>query len=1062
MGSAINYLAFGTSVPAYFERCARLDPTATAIRCRLGEISYEELNAAANRLAHRILSTRGNPGDRVAILMPQDRRAFVAMLGVLKAKRVAVFLNGADPPARLGQLLDDAEPSLFLTVDSNLNQAHELAGSEISVLNLDSLNSEVSAKNPDIDIDPDDIAFLVYTSGSTGQPKGVMQTHGHTIRDAVDVREAIDLVPEDRVLLLASLWGAQALCTTWFTLLNGGSIASFPVIENGMAGLPEWLKRQRVSIFVAASSLFRHFIKGIRPSELFPHVRLVKLSADPATREDFESVLKHFPNARFMHNIGVTELGHLAYLILERDAVVPDGRLPLGRPFSGVDLRLLDDHGRDCPPGVIGNISAGLPYLASGYWRDPVLTAKCFFAGSNGMRIFRGGDRAFVNESGLIVHAGRGDASYKIRGQRVDIAEVESGLLRIEGIDELAVVACEKFNGNLQLVAYVVLGAGFAISSRRLRNAARSLLPRHLVPSLFVVVAWLPRSANGKIDRSELRRRAPSFLRETAIELPKSETELLLAQIWADALDVDTVGCLDDFFELGGNSLTATVIAAHLEGAKHVSLDFGAFLDHPVLKDLALFVDKQPPNFTVDLRRKSSGREPAPLSHVQEYYWRRSTEAGASDGLVFSAAGRLEGPLNINALRRSLSDIVARHEILRTSFSSGKQADGVFQMVHVDHEPSLPLIDLSSEANADACLETLLCEERTRRFDLTAAPPVSFKLVKLMDDCHVLLQSNHHIIADGPSWNIFLRELAHFYAARLEGKVPSLPPLTIQYADYSLRERERWLPRSEALQDAAAWWKHELRDVPLAPAGGWLEGYRRSEIPTALQPDDWCISWGIEATTSEKLDVLGRELGATYFTLRLAALVPVCAMGSGLDKVVLSAVRTGRTRLELQSMFGPLLSYLVLALSCDWRWTFRDLVAHTRQKLLDAQRHAGVPYALLIEELSRSGFEPPQPIMMAHRTTFIPPVSFGGLKVKWSSDNWHPMRQGIMARFDEMHERDGCLLVFDGRAYSATLLREFVACLKDFIASAAATPNARLSDLIEFCGVGERLRRWRK
>ena len=161
-------------------------------------------------------------------------------------------------------------------------------------------------------------------------------------------------------------------------------------------------------------------------------------------------------------------------------------------------------------------------------------------------------------------------------------------------------------------------------------------------------------------------------------------------------------------------------------------------------------------------------------------------------------------------------------------------------------------------------------------------------------------------------------------------------------------------------------------------------------------------------------------------------------------------------------MFGPLLSYMVLALNCDWRWTFRDLVAHTRQKLLDAQKHAGVPYALLIEELSRSGFEPPQPIMMAHRTTIIPPVSFGGLKVKWSSDNWHPMRQGIMARFDEMHERDGCLLVFDGRAYSATLLREFVACLKDFIASAAATPNARLSDLIEFCGVGERLRRWRE
>ena len=1060
--AGINYTAFGKSVPAHFERSVRFNPKQTALRCRLGEISYEELNAAANRAAHRILSTGGKPGDRVALLMPQDRRAFLAMLGGLKAKRIVLLLNSTDPPARIRQLIDDAEPSLFLTVDSHLKQAHELAGPDIGVINLDRLNPADLAENPSLEIEPDDTAFLVYTSGSTGQPKGVMQTHGHTIRDAIDVREAVGLVPQDRVLLLASLWGAQALCTSWITLLNGATLTSFPVVENGVGGLAEWLNEQRVSIFIAASSLFRHFIKAVRPAAQFSQVRLVKLSADPATREDFESVLKHFPNARFMHNIGVTELGHLAYLMLERDAIVRDGRLPIGRPFKGVDLRILDEHGRDCPVGVTGNISAGLPYLAAGYWRDPAMTAKCFLPGPNGTRIFRGGDRAFINEEGLIVHAGRRDATYKIRGQRVDIAEVERGLSCIEGIDEIAVVPCERANGELHLVVYIVPSTGFAMSSRRMRNAARALLPRHLVPSLFVVADTLPRSANGKVDRSELRRRAPPLLRDSTIEPPKTEIEALLVRIWGDALDLDSVGRLDDFFELGGDSLIATVIAAHLQNAKQVDLDFGAFVEHPVLKDLAKLVDGKRPTSTAGPLPRSERNEPAPLSYVQEYYWRRSIQAGGSNGLVLAAAGRIEGPLDVDVLRRSLGDIVARHEILRTCFRVGKQAEGAVQSIHPESEPPLPLIDLSSKANADVCLETLLNEERTRSFDLTAAPPVSFRLVKLRTDCHALLQSSHHIIADGPSWNIFLRELAHFYPARLEGKEPALAPLAVQYADYSVWEREQWRRDGEALSEAARWWKHELRNLPVPPAGGWLGGYRRQGTTDDFQPDDWSLKWGLDTATSERLDALARGLNATYFAVRLAATVPVCAMATGIDKVALSAVRTGRTRIELQPMFGPLLSYAVLALSCDWRWTFRDLIAHTRQKLLDVQKHADVPYSLLMEEFRNSGLQPPQPIMLVHRTTPTPPLSFGGLKVTWSSGNRHPMRPGIMARFDEMHERDGCLFVFDARTYSAGLLREFLDCLRDFIDSASVSPNARLGDLIELSGVGERLRHRRK
>lgn len=887
-GLGIDYTAFGSSVSACFERAARLYPHQTAVCCRSGDISYAELNAGANRLAHRLLESGGNVGERVAILMPQDRRIFLAIIATLKAGRIVLVLNGGDPPARMRLLLDDAEPTIILTVDSHWEQAQELAGSKIDVISVDMLLPGTE-ESPKIEIGPDDIAFLVYTSGSTGQPKGVMVTHGLILRNAHNLAGAADIVPEDRILLLASLGGSQALATTWSTLVNGATLMSFPVEENGVTGLAEWLTKQRVSLFVSASSLFRHFMKSIDTGTRFPDIRLVRLASDPATREDFEKVLAHFPKSILMHSIGLTETGQLAYMTLTRDAVVGEGRLPVGRPFDGVDLRILDEEGRDCPSGTIGTISAGVRYLAAGYWRDPVMTAKCFFEGPGGTRVYRGGDLAFVNDDGLIVLAGRKDATYKIRGQRVDLTEVERGLSGIPGVGDVAVVAAPRPNGEPCLAAYVVSSPG--LTSRRLRTAARARMARHLVPSFFVLIEALPRSANGKVDRTQLRDHARPLLRDATSSLPATETEALMVRIWAEALDLADVGRMEDFFELGGDSLVATVIAARLHEMKRVELDFGAFVEFPILKDFAALVDETRPNPNALPLSCLKPNEPAPLSVVQEYYWRRSLDPTRSSGLTMAAAGRIEGPLDIKVLRQSLNDVAARHDILRTRFEAGQRPDGIpIQSVQPPGEVPLPFVDLSKMSDAETRFEALLDEERVRHFDLSAAPPVSFKLLRLRSDFHVLLRSAHHIVIDGPSWNIFLQDLAHIYDARLRGKDPSLPPLAIQYADYSAWERERWRRGGEPLHQAAAWWKRELEEVPRPPESGWLAAYMRREPAGDLSPDDWSIPWGLESDTSERLDRLGRVLNATYFAVRLAGVVPVCAMATGQDKVLLAAV----------------------------------------------------------------------------------------------------------------------------------------------------------------------------
>ncbi len=1066
--SWIEYTAFGKSLPKCFERAAGLYPNRVAVHCRLGEITYAELNAAADRLAHRILESGGRVGDRVAIMMPQDRRIFIAMLATLKARRIVVVLNKEDPPARLAQLFEDAEPAVILTIEKCLAQAEGIAGARLPVIDVDSGLAEGPTARPGIDMGPDDVAFLVYTSGSTGQPKGVMKTHGQIIRDALDVRRAARVAPEDRLLLIASLWGGQAQCTTWAALLDGASLVSFPAVENGVTGLAEWMIEKRVSVFVSASSLFRHFMKTVGTSSVFPDIRLVKLSADPATRDDFEKVLAHFPNAELMHAMGITEVGHVAYMTFARDSVVDDGKLPLGRSFDGVDLRITDEAGRACPAETVGTLSLRLPYLAEGYWRDPELTAKHFFQAPNGTRGFNGGDLAYFDGDGLLVFAGRKDATHKIRGQRVDIAEVERDCAGMAGIAEVAIVAAHRPNGEPHLVAFIVPLPGVAPSAPRMRSAARAFMPRHLVPSLFVFVDALPRSANGKIDRAVLRDRVSAMGRESAGGAPQTDTESLMARIWGEAFDLDGIGRSDDFFELGGNSLIGTVIAARLHEARRVDLGFGAFVDHSVLKDLATFVDEiRSTQVEDDLPRARAKRNrSAPLSMIQSRHWERTPTSRHTH----AACWNIEGPLDIDILKSSLNAVVARHEILRTrfdiptqSFKPIRRALGLktrgspHQYVLPPTDVPLPVIDLSGLSDAETRLAELGSKARATHFDLTAGPPLSFTLVRLGSDRHAIVEAHHHIISDGPSWTVFLRDLAHCYEARLHGREPSLPPLDIQYADYALWEGERSKPGGRRLQAALEWWTREFEDIPRAPASGWLAAYKWQEPPAEVSASDGAIAWGLDAATSERLDKLGKALNATYLAVRLATLLPLCAMAVGHDNVVIGIVATIRTRIELQRMFGPLFDFLNLPMACDWQSSFGDLVGYTQQRLIAIGADRGVRQRALSAEFKSRGIPVFPAVLKIQIPTSVPPVRFGDLKLTRTRMR-RPVHRGLFVTVGDLRRRDGCSLEFDPRVYSNQLLREFLGHAICFMRAAARDPDATLQELIEVDGVGTALR----
>jgi acyl-coenzyme A synthetase/AMP-(fatty) acid ligase len=999
--------------------------------------------------------------------MPQDRRIFLAIIATLKAGRIVLVLNGGDPPSRVRELLDDAEPTLILTVDSHRERVQELAGSKMGVISVDALPPG-SAENPKIEIGTDDIAFLVYTSGSTGRPKGVMKTHGCILRDALDVARAASIVPEDRILLLASLWGNQALCTTWCALVNGATLMSFPVVENGVTGLAEWLIKQRVSFFISASSLFRHFMKSIDTGTRFPDIRVVKLSADPATREDFEEVLAHFPKAIVMHAVGGTETDHLAHMTLTRDAAIGEGRLPVGRPFDGVDLRILDEEGLDCPSGTIGTLSASSRYLAAGYWRDPEMTAKYFFEGPNGTRVYRGGDLAYVDDDGLIVLVGRKDATYKIRGQRVDVAEVERGLSKISGVEDVAVVAERRLNGELCLVAYVVSSRP-DLTSRRLRTAGRAVMEGHLVPSFFVFVEALPRSANGKVDRTQLRNHARPLLRESTssvaaadteaftaqslrpqnssnlkMDRPQTETEILLADVWAESLERPDIGRNDDFFNLGGDSLSGAVVAARVYATLGVMLNLGELADHSTLASLAAFIDERqrvgtPKTATVVPVPRASTM---PMSLVQQAIWNHWRQRQGRAGLTHVTSHRVTGPVDIEILKLCLSFLIDRYAILRTTF--GVVDGGPVQIIH----PSAPLgfsfIDLAGANNPEGEAEKVIREEASLEIDLEKLPIKRDVLIRIADKTYRLIRISHPLITDGLAFQILDSELASLYEAMLHGREPPFPKEPpLQYADYAVWQRQIMRPDGPYFNAAVNWWKKNISSAPKANPLPFRRLIRRAP----LDPSEGVLQWRLEEGAAKRLDEIARGAGATHFVVRLAAFAVLIADVTGSSTIVIGTGFANRNHVETQNIVGRFVNTVHLIFPYDANKTFLEWLEFVRNQVFEASTRSELPY----DTLRASGVEPPEIEFYFTMSSDQSDQHFGNLTISSEFCGVGTMPWKLMFDIDEQ-KPENCRVNFDANLYDRKEMRVMLDRYLRLLQVAAREPELPISKLLAKTG----------
>jgi amino acid adenylation domain-containing protein len=1033
----------GIGLPAAFEQAVLLRHDRPALGASRWQPTYGELNAAANRIAHALLRHSCGLEDRVAILMQHDTPAIAAVLAVLKAGKIAAALNPTHPPARLRQLMEDIEPAFIIADTVYLDLASEIAGSACTVLGFEQESAHGPDHNPLLPIDANQTACLVYTSGSTGRPKGVMKTHRQLMHSAYVQADAMRYTADDRIPLLGSLSSGQGITFIWGALLSGAQLCPFPMLRVGTAGLRAWLIDQQITVYMSSASVFRNFARTLEDGVTFPLVHAVRLASEAATSEDFKLFKKHFsPHCAFVHALNSSETSVIALWRSSARDNVPEGRLPIGASAPGTQIQILDEMGQPVAPGEIGEIVVSSRYMAAGYWRQPALTAERFTGVLGSIRQFRTGDMGCINPEGQLEFAGRTDARVKIRGNRIELWEVESVLQRLRGVKQAVVDAIERANKEPLLVGYVVTDDGHSWSHARLRTELRALLPDYMVPSIFLLLENLPLVSGGKIDREKLREIYRSSHRSKSTA-QMTATEVLIAKIWADALGVPEIGRDDDFFRLGGDSLIATVVSARLHTLLKVEIDLATFANCPTLTAFARFVRDaaKKPAAGLPAITPASRAVPTPLSGFQEHWWQAETEIA---GPAIACSYRISGALDIEVLRDCMTYLARRHEVLRTSFAVTDRVP--IQVIHPPAEVQLPYLDLTGIADAEARAQLLFKEEAARGFDLSMPPLVRHRLIRIAENEHLLLRTDHHITGDSPSWNIYYSELAQLYDAKIRGAHLPLPETApLQYADYVNWQRNVLLQNGKHYQDQIAWWKDLFLQEPRP-----LElPFQRAEPVANINANEGRIWWGLPPDVSLRLNELGQKESATHHVVRLAAFAALLAAETGDRNVVVGSWLNSRRDEAAQQMLGLFTNPVTVVLNCDLTDTFRKWLLVVRQHFLAVQEHADLPYEWLRREMHKQNVIMPEiRAILAARTLYRGPLRFGGVEMVPLEEPRANMPSGFVVAFTERDEAQRCLAQFDAKKYDPAGVRHLIARFKHLLDAVSRKPDVPINKLL--------------
>ena len=580
------------SITDRFEEQARRYSRRLAIKTKSQSLTYEQLNAASNRVAHSILARRGDADGPIALLFKHGASMIIGSLGVLKAGKPYAPVDVALPRSKAIQILQDLQASLILTDNAHILLAHQLAQTSAEVLNVEDLEATCSNKNPGLRVWPDQIAYVNYTSGSTGEPKGVVWNHRNELFGIRVKTNKLHISPDDRVSLLR-FNNVGATRDMFLALLNGAALLVFDIQEEGLPRLRNWLQAENITVYTCVATIFRHSVQNLNRNERFPKIRLIHVGGEPLSKTDVELYKNHFSDDCLLVNrYSISETQAVSYYFIDKQTEIKEDRIPVGYPLEGNEILLLDGDGNELDANQIGEIAVKSPYLALGYWRRPELTRAKFMPDPQGgkARIYLTGDLGYMLPDGCLVHVGRKDSQRKIRGHRVDLSEIEVALLEIPFIKQVAVVAGDDSRADRRLVAYIVPEPGQAPTSGELRALLKEKLPTYMLPSSFVAMDSLPLTPSGKLDRRALRPPAKSTEKAESSDAAMTPVEKVLVKLWADTMGIEDIGIHDDFSELGGDSLLAAQIVSEVNGIFSLKQPLKALFQAPTVAKLVEFI----------------------------------------------------------------------------------------------------------------------------------------------------------------------------------------------------------------------------------------------------------------------------------------------------------------------------------------------------------------------------------------------------------------------------------------------------------------------------------------
>ncbi|MBC3254500.1 amino acid adenylation domain-containing protein [Pseudomonas paralactis] len=962
----------GTTLHGRIEAQAALTPDAIAAVHEGRQLTYAELNQQANLLAHHLLALGVRPDDRVAIVARRGLDTLAGLLAILKAGAGYVPVDPSHPAERLSYLLSDSAPVAVLTQHALLARLPEL---DVPVINLDRFTwQHHSASNPKVAVGPTNLAYVIYTSGSTGLPKGVMVEH-HTVANLVDWHcSAFDLRAGRHTASVAG-FGFDAMAWEVWPALCVGATLHLPPAHDGaedIDALLAWWCAQPLDVSFLPTPVAEYaFSQNIE----HPTLRTLLVGGDR---------LRQFGRAQrfeLINNYGPTE----ATVVATSGKVEAGQPLHIGKPIANVTVYVLDEHQRPVPLGVAGELYVGGKGVARGYLNRPELTAERFLRDPfNPGRMYRTGDLVRWLPDGTLDYLGRNDDQVKIRGVRIELGEIETRLNQLPGILEAVVLVREE-----RLVAYFTENPQLdALTVGDIRAHLVTQLPDYMVPVAFMKLDALPLTTNGKLDRKALPvpDMAAVFTREYAA--PQGEIETVLAQIWAEVLQVQRIGRRDHFFELGGHSLLAMRMVSQVRQRLGVELALGDLFANAELAEVAELLAQAGRSTLPDIL-PANRDEQMPLSFAQQRLWFLALMEGANTAYNIPIGLRLRGLLHVQALQRALARIVARHETLRSRFAQhGDQA----QVLIVPAEDVLPLQvqDLRRHPQPQQALDALIHGEASAPFDLERGPLLRGRLVVMADDHHVLLLTLHHIVSDGWSMGVLTRELMALYQAFSHGQSDPLPPLPIQYADFAVWQR-LWLS-GEVLHRQSSYWQQTLAGAPALLT-------LPTDRPRPAQQDyaGSSVDVRLDERLTAGLKALSQRHGTTLYMTLMSAWASLLARLSGQPELVIGTPVANRTRTEVEGLIGLFVNTLALRIDTGGELSTEALLARVKALTLAAQAHQDLPFEQVVE-ITR----PPRSLahsplfqtLLSWQDSSAPTLALGDLALEGIVENSH------FAKFD--------------------------------------------------------------